>query len=92
MLAYQIVSVLDSLINFYSWLVVIWCLLSWFPLPSEGIIADIAGAIDALVRPFISIFQRFIPPLGGVDFSPIVAFFALELVERVVIQLIYSIV
>ncbi|MFR6019758.1 MAG: YggT family protein, partial [Lactobacillaceae bacterium] len=30
---------------------------------------------------FLSIFQRFIPPLAGIDFSPILAFFVLSLIK-----------
>lgn len=91
MFVYQLVNVLSSLLTFYEWLVVIWCLLSWFPIPTSGIIADFAQVLDNLVSPFINLFRRFIPPFMGVDFSPIVAFFALELLAKIVFQLLYAI-
>jgi YggT family protein len=33
--------------------------------------APMAGIFDALTRPFYGIFRRFIPPIGGIDLSPL---------------------
>ena len=41
-----------------------------------------------LVEPFLNVFRRFIPPVMGVDFSPVVAILALTLIERVLYYLI----
>lgn len=76
------------LFDFYALLIFVWCILSWFPLPREGVIADIVGAIDALVSPYINLFRRFIPPFGGLDFSPILAIVVLQLVERFLMRLL----
>jgi YggT family protein len=34
--------------------------------------------------PYLNFFRRVIPPLGMIDISPIVAFFALQLLEMIV--------
>lgn len=91
MFASQLVSVLNALVNFYEWLVIIWCLLSWFPIRQGGIIADFAGAIDTLVSPYMNLFRRFIPPIGGIDFSPVVGVLVLDFLQRFIVQLIYSV-
>ncbi|MBJ6363171.1 YggT family protein [Paenibacillus sp. MAHUQ-46] len=53
-------------------------LLSWLPNARESFIGQFLGK---LVEPYLSIFKRFIPPIGGVlDISPIVAVFALRFV------------
>lgn len=44
--------------------------------------------IDRLVRPYVGLFQRFIPPLGGIDFSPIVALVVLNFIERLVVGIL----
>lgn len=88
----QIVSVINALFVFYEFLIVIWCLLSWFPIKEGSVVYDIAQAINTVVSPYIDIFRRFIPPISGIDFSPVVAIFALGLIERLVIQLVYYIV
>ncbi len=39
-------------------------------------------------EPYLSIFRRFIPPLGPLDLSPIVAIFVLQIVGSIVVNLI----
>ena len=39
----------------------------------------------------LNLFRRFIPPMGGIDFSPVVAIIALQLVQRLVLQLLIGI-
>ncbi len=70
------------LLDFYQILIIVWCILSWFPMPREGVIADLIGAVDALVSPYINLFRRFIPPFGGLDFSPVLAILVLGFIER----------
>ncbi|WP_295730141.1 YggT family protein [uncultured Limosilactobacillus sp.] len=74
-----IVWAINSLINLYVFLIVIWCLLSWFPGASRSSLGEF---LDRLVRPYLAIFERIIPPLGGVSFSPIVAVLVLWFAQR----------
>lgn len=76
---------LARLIDFYQILILVWCIASWFPKPRDGVLADLLGALDALVRPFIELFRRIIPPFGAIDFSPIVGMFVLVLIERMIL-------
>ena len=41
-------------------------------------------ALGTLVEPYLSLFRRFIPTFSGMDFSPIVALIVLQLVERLI--------
>lgn len=79
---------LMRLMDFYQILIVVWCILSWLPVPREGILADLVGAIDALVSPYINLFRRFIPPFGGLDFTPILAMLVLQVAERAIIGIL----
>ena len=36
----------------------------------------------------MNLFRRFVPPLGGIDFSPIIAIFTLSIIENVVLPLL----
>jgi len=76
------------LIDFYKILVFVWCILSWIPMRAEGILADVAHAIDTLVSPYINLFRRFIPPFGGLDFTPILAIIVLGLLQRLIIGIL----
>ena len=88
MTVYQIYRLITTLFNIYQFLIVIWCLMSWLPLGRGGFVDDLRAAIGTLVEPYLGIFRRFIPPLGMMDISPIVAILALSLIERVVLSLL----
>lgn len=44
--------------------------------------------IHEVTEPLMAPFRKLIPPIGGMDFSPIVLFLVLQLVERWVKQLV----
>ena len=56
----------------YYWLILITIFGSWFPQFQSS---KIGIWISKLVEPYLGIFRRFIPPLGPIDISPIVAIF-----------------
>ncbi len=84
----QLVSLIQRLFDIYGWLIVIWCLLTWVPMRPGGFADDLRGALGMLVEPYLNLFRRFIPPLGGVDVSPIVAILVLTAIERLVYTII----
>ncbi|WP_127533528.1 YggT family protein [Paenibacillus kobensis] len=62
----------------YTFMIIGYVLLSWLPNARESFIGQTLGK---LVEPYLSIFRRFIPPIGGMlDLSPIIAVFALNFV------------
>lgn len=86
--AYRLINLISALVNFYEWLVIIWCFMSWFPLREGSLMYDVAVVIDRIVSPYMNLFRRFIPPLGGMDFSPIVGLFVLSSGERLIFRLL----
>ena len=60
---------------------------SWF---AEFRDTNIFRVLAFYTDPYLNLFRRFIPPLGPMDISPIVAFFALQLVEIVIKSFIGS--
>ena len=87
---YIIIQLINTLFNFYSTLIVVYCLLTWIPMRSGGLLEDIAAVLDGVCGPWLNLFRRIIPPMGGVDFSPVVAIIALQLVQRLVLQLLIA--
>ena len=65
----------------YGFMILVWAVLSWID-HSRGFLRDLYNLLDVLVLPFISIFRRFVPVVGGVDFSPVVAMIILQLLTR----------
>ncbi|MFD1955180.1 YggT family protein [Paenibacillus thailandensis] len=74
----RIDELIYGLENIYSILIIVYVLMSWFPNARESFIGNFLGKI---VEPYLSIFRRFIPAIGGmIDISPIVALFALRFI------------
>lgn len=44
--------------------------------------------INEMTEPMLAPFRRIVPPVGGVDFSPLLLFVVLELIERAVMYLV----
>lgn len=81
----MITSILISLLNAYSIIILIYVIMSWIP-NSTGIVGQVYDALGMLCDPYLDLFRRFIPPIGGmVDVSPIVALLVLQLIERLIV-------
>ena len=73
---------ITSLADVYSMIIFVYVLMSWLP-TNRGILADINNVLAKLCDPYLNLFKKFIPPIGGmVDVSPIVALIVLQLAVR----------
>ena len=54
--------------------------------PYSRITDSVIGFLRDVCEPFLRIFRGIIPSLGGLDFSPIIAFIALQLFNSIVVQ------
>lgn len=88
MLRLQLIRALSTFIDIYEFIILAWCILSWIPRRPGGFVDDLATAINRIVAPYMNIFRRFIPPLGGIDFSPVIAILALGLIQNLVLRLL----
>lgn len=75
-------NLLALLISFYSYVIFVYVLMSWFPM--SGIVGEVYSALATICEPFLGIFRRVIPPIGMMDISPIVAFFVLRLLATLI--------
>lgn len=66
-------------------LLIVRVILSWIPHdPFNRIISIIHQLTDPILNPI----KRFLPPLGGIDLSPLVAFFVLDMVKTMLLTLL----
>ncbi|MET3288163.1 YggT family protein [Brevibacillus fluminis] len=71
-------TVIDFLFSVYQFMVIAYVLMSWVPQMRDTAIGQL---LERLVEPYLSPFRRFIPTLGFIDISPIVALIALSLAK-----------
>lgn len=88
MITFMLARAVYAIADVYSFVIVVYVLLSWFP-TGRGIIGDIYRVLGRICDPYLNLFRRFIPPIGGmVDVSPIVALLVLQLLVRLIIGIL----
>lgn len=80
------VSLLLQLVNFYEILIIAYILMSWIR-PVDGLLGDIYRVLGTITEPWLGIFRRFIPPIGMIDISPIVAIIVLRVITNALVRL-----
>ncbi|MBR3689856.1 MAG: YggT family protein [Eggerthellaceae bacterium] len=85
MLIYLIVKLADA----YSMIIFVYVMMSWLPTAS-GIIGDIYTVLGRICDPYLNLFKKLIPPIGGmVDITPIIALLVLQFAVRLLVGLVY---
>lgn len=87
----SLLSFIHALFLVYYALIFVRVLFSWLGIPSQRTLLLIFRFIYDVTEPYLRLFRRFIPPMGGIDFSPFIAILVLFLIERVIAELIVSI-
>ncbi len=84
--------IIHAIFTAVRWLIIARIVLSFLPLfmridPYNPVVRFINESTEPLMAPF----RRLIPPIGGIDFSPIILFLVLGFVENLVLQLVYKV-
>jgi uncharacterized protein YggT (Ycf19 family) len=87
----QIADYLSTLIYVYTLLIILYIVIQL--LFSVGIRPSYSRTLDGVLgflrdicEPFLRIFRRVLPSFGGLDFSPILAIFTLQIVNSVIVN------
>lgn len=75
----EIFNLLNLLMTAYSFAIIIYILMSWFPGSRESGFGEV---LSKICEPFLEPFRKVIPPLGMMDISPIVAILLLNFARR----------
>lgn len=83
----MLISLVENAITLYTLLIFAWVLMSWFPNARESSIGQMIGR---LVEPYIDIFRQFVPQIGMIDLSPLVALLVIRFAGNGLIYLLTS--
>lgn len=80
--------VLSDVLNIYKYVLFARILLTWLPNINwyNQPFLFLRNITDPVMKPF----QRIIPPIGGLDISPLLLFFLLDLLQRGLLSMAYS--
>ena len=76
MIAESLARALENFLQIYFVLLFVRILLSWFPNIDWS--SNPWAVLSQLTDPYLNLFRSIVPPLGGIDLSPILAFLALQ--------------
>ena len=80
-------QVLDMALSLYMWAIIIRALLSWVnPDPYNPIVRFFYGVTE----PVLARIRRVLPPIGGIDLSPLVAILAIVFLKQFLIPVLYD--
>ncbi|MBM0065244.1 YggT family protein [Alkalicoccobacillus gibsonii] len=82
-----LIDFVEKAITLYTLLIFAWVLMSWFPNARESSIGQMIGR---LVEPYIDIFRQFVPQIGMIDLSPLVALLVIRFAGNGLIYLLTS--
>ena len=75
----MIFTIVSTGFMLYRFMIIGYILMSWLPALRES---PVGGFLEKVVDPYLAFFRKFIPPIGMIDISPIVALFVLTFIEQ----------
>jgi uncharacterized protein YggT (Ycf19 family) len=88
----DIADYVEALVLVYFILILVNIVLSWIqqfrPIPYNVALRRVIAFVEESTNPYLNLFRRFIPPIGPIDISPIVATIVLFLAGNLVAALI----
>ena len=76
-MGYAIVLLVNTILSILTWSIILSAIISWlfaFDVINRRnrFVNQVADLLDRITAPLLEPFRRIIPPLGGIDISPIV--------------------
>jgi len=87
--------VISTILTLLIWAIIINAVMSWLVAFNvinlrNRFVYNLQRVLDAVTRPVLAPFQRFIPALGGIDLSPIIAIIVLQGVSRYLLPWLFQ--
>ena len=84
----SIASFVTVFITVYILLILAYIITSWIRLPYSPWLNRIQRFLYDVCEPYLRIFRRFVPPIGPLDLSPMIAVIVLLVIQNVVTRLL----
>ena len=75
------------LFNFYEYSMLAYILTSWVPQIKNNFIVEF---LEAICEPYLKLFRKFIPLIGMLDISPVIALIVLSVIQNLLIALLFK--
>lgn len=85
LILWSVAELVSLAFNIFIFSIIIQALLSWV---NPGTYNPVAGLLYSLNAPLLRPFSRLLPPISGIDLSPLFAILALQVVKMLVVPLL----
>lgn len=87
-----VISIVMMLLNLYVWVMIIGIAMSWLIAfgvmnPENAGVRKLYQFFQSVTEPVLEPIRRYIPPLGGIDVSPIVVIIGVHIIQMIVLRL-----
>ncbi len=89
----SVISILFLLMDIYVWILIIGIAMSWLIAfnvmnPDNPGVRKLYNFFQQLIEPVLEPIRRVIPPIGGIDVSPIVVIIGVQILKRLIVGLV----
>ena len=86
-----LLNVLMTFLNFYSWIVIIYVIMSWLMTfgvvnPTNQFVGMVIHFLRVMTEPVLDRLRQFLPRLGGIDLSPLVLLLLITFLSNVLVR------
>lgn len=91
-MGYAIVWLVSTVLSLMTWAIILSAIFSWlfaFDVINRRnrVVSQVADMLDRITTPILAPFRRIIPPLGGIDVSPIVVLLLINFLKILFMRL-----
>lgn len=86
---FTLLSILDFLLNILAWIIIIQAIFSWLIAFNvintyNQFVRSVNHALDVITKPIYRPIRRFLPDMGGIDFSPLVVLIIIKVIQIII--------
>lgn len=81
-----LIWVVNLIFTVYRWMLLARIIISW--IPNIDFYHPVVRFLYRTTEPVLQPFRRLIPPISGIDLSPILAFFVIDLVRGIIVRIL----
>lgn len=84
----MVVTIISDILTAYLVVIILWVVLSWFPIQADSPLMPVVRVLHALTEPVLGPVRKALPPVRtgamSLDLSPLIVVFALILLRQLI--------
>ena len=89
-----LIEVVYTILNFYMWVIIVGATLSWLVAfgivnPYNRFVHIVGDFLNRITEPLLTPIRRVLPPMGGMDLSPLALLFIIYFIQSFIRHLVF---